>query len=64
MNPKSPARFSIALESRARAAAMPQFSKAVYTRCAASQPGYYIIRLRLQYAEPISPAIEVSVTQS
>ena len=50
MNPKTPARFSIALESRARAVFGPQSARAAYTRCAASQPGYYIIRLRLRYS--------------
>ena len=57
MNPKTPARFSIALESRARAAVAPQFSKAVYTRCAASQPGYYIIRLRLHTRSHFRPRL-------
>jgi hypothetical protein len=51
MNPKTPARFSIALESRARPVPGSQFSRAVYTRNNASQPGYYIIRLRLQHSQ-------------
>jgi hypothetical protein len=51
MNLKTHARFSIAAESRDRAAFRPQFSKAVYTRCSTSQPGYYIIRLRLQHSQ-------------
>jgi hypothetical protein len=51
MNPKKSARFSVALESRARSAFRPQSFPAVYTRNAASPPGYYIIRLRLRHSE-------------
>ena len=48
MNPKSSVRFSIDLKSGTRPTYAPQYAKAVYTRCTASQPGYYLIRLRLQ----------------
>jgi hypothetical protein len=51
MNPKTPARLSTVLEPRDRAALSPKFTKAVYTRCTANQPGYYIIRLRLQHTQ-------------
>ncbi len=50
MNSKTSVRFSVAAETRARSVFRPQFSQAIYTRCATSQPGYYIIRLRLHQA--------------
>jgi hypothetical protein len=49
MNPKIPARFSVAVEPRS--SFNSQSAKAVYSRHAPSRPGYYIIRLRLQHSQ-------------
>ena len=49
MNPKTAARFSVAVEPRSSFG--PQSVKAVYSRHAPSRPGHYIIRLRLQQSQ-------------